>query len=155
GTNAESFARTLDATRLTVEGQTVQDYYQLLANQALVGTAQNYLDVSRENLRFIESRLRAGTATRLDVDRAAADVEQQVQQLAAAQLQVALSARDLQSTTSITPDLSSVVELTDDLHTEPDLTVFEGNLPKVPAVAAAAAATRSAQQQADAQKLAL
>jgi outer membrane protein TolC len=154
-TNTESFARTLEATRLAVEGQTVQDYFQLLANLALVTTAQNYLDVSRENLRFTESRLRAGTATRLDVDRAAADVEQQVQQLAAAQLQVALSARDLQSTTSITPDISSVVELSDDLHLEPELSVFEAGLPNVPSVAAAVSATSAAQQQADAQKLAL
>src|SRR6266851_1605197 len=38
-TNAESYERTLAATRLAVEGQTVQDYYQLLANVALVATA--------------------------------------------------------------------------------------------------------------------
>ncbi len=154
-TNAESYERTLAATRLTVEGQTVQDYYQLLANVALVATAQNYLEVSRENLRLTEARVRAGTATRLDVDRAQADVEQQVQQLAAAQLQVVLAARDLQSTTSIAPDLSSTAELTDDLHSEPDLSTFEADLQHVPSVAAAAAATRAAQQQADAQKLAL
>lgn len=154
-TNAESYERTLAATGLAVEGQAIQDYYQLLANVALVATAQNYLEVSRENLRLTEAKLRAGTATRLDVDRAQADVEQQVQQLAAAKLQVALAARDLQSTTSIVPDLSSTVELTDDLHSEPDLSTFEADLPNVPSVAAATAATRAAQQQADAQKLAL
>jgi outer membrane protein TolC len=154
-TNAESFERTAAATGLVVEGQAIQDYYQLLANVALVATAQNYLEVSRENLRLTEAKVRAGAATRLDVDRALADVEQQVQQLAAAKLQAALAARDLQSTTSIAPDLSSVVELTDDLHPEPDLSTFEADLPNVPSVAAAAAATRAAQQQADAQKLAL
>jgi len=154
-TNAESFERTLAATRLTVEGQTAQDYYQLLANVALVATAQNYLEVSRENLRLTEAKLRAGAATRLDVDRARADVEQQVQQLAAAKLQVALAVRDLQSTTSIVPDLSSTAELTDDLHSEPDLSTFEADLQNIPSVAAAVAATRAAQQQADAQKLAL
>jgi outer membrane protein TolC len=154
-TNAESFARTLDATRLTVEGQVVQDYYQLLADIALVATAQNYLEVSRENLRLTQAKLRAGTATRLDVDRATADVEQQVQQLAAAQLQVALAVRDLQSTTSVTPDISSAQTLTDDLHLEQDLAAFEANLPSVPSVSAAVAATRAAQQQANAQKLTL
>jgi outer membrane protein TolC len=154
-TNAEGFARTLEATRLTVEGQTVQDYYQLLADLALVTTAQNYLEVSRETLRMTSARLRAGTATRLDVDRAAADVEQQVQQVASAELQVALAVRALQSTTSITPDASSAVELTDNLHPQPDLAVFEASLPNVPSVAAAAAATSAAQQQADAQRLAL
>lgn len=154
-TNAESFERNLAATGLQVEGQTIQDYYQLLANVALVFAAEKYLEVSRENLRLTESKLRAGTATRLDVDRAVADVELQVQQLAAARLQVALSARDLQSTTSIVPDLSTVDELTDDLHPEADLSTFESDLPNVPSVAAAVAATRAAQQQADVQKLAL
>jgi len=154
-TNAESYARTLAATLLTVEGTAIQDYYQLLANMALVATAQNYLDVSRENLRLTEAKLRAGTATRLDVDRAVADVESQVQQLASARLQVVLSARDLQSTTSIVPDTSSAVELTDDLHLEPDLSTFEADLPNVPSVTAAVFATRAAQQQADSYKLAL
>ena len=154
-TNAEGFAHALESTRLAVEGQTVQDYFQLLANIALVSTAQNYLEVSRENLRLTQAKLRAGTATRLDVDRAVADVEQQVQQLASAQLQVALAARDLESTTSITPDTSSAQELTDDLHTEPELATFEANLPNVPSVAAAVSATRAAEQQAAAEKLAL
>jgi len=154
-TNADSSAHALDATRLAVEGQTVQDYFQLLAAVALVATAQDYLSVSRENLRLTEAKLRAGTATRLDVDRAIADVEQQVQQLALAQLQVALVARDLQSTTSIAPDVSSAEELSDDLHAEPELSAFEVNLPNVPSVAAAAAGTRAAQQLAQAEKLAL
>jgi outer membrane protein TolC len=154
-TNADSFARRLEATRLSVEGQTVQDYYQLLANLALVTTAEQYLEVSRENLRLTETKLHAGAATRLDVDRATADVEAQVQQLASAQLQVALVARDLQSTTSVTPDLSTEVELNDDLHPERELSYFENQLPGVPSVTAAAAATRAAEQQATAQKLAL
>ena len=154
-TNADSYARRLEATRLSVESQTVQDYYQLLANLALVTTAERYLEVSRENLRLTETKLRAGAATRLDVDRAVADVETQVQQLASARLQVALVARDLASTTSITPDISTAVELIDDLHPERELSYFEAELPNVPSVTAAATATHAAQQQATAQKLAL
>jgi outer membrane protein TolC len=155
-TNAESYERTLAATKLMVEFQTVQDYYQLLANVALVVVAETYLEVSRENLRLTQTKLRADAATSLEADRAVADVEAQAQQLAAAQLQVALVARDLQSTTSIAPDLSFVAELiTDDLHPEPDLSTFEADLPNVPSVAAAVLATRSAKQQADSYKLAL
>ncbi|HWE23505.1 MAG TPA: TolC family protein [Myxococcales bacterium] len=154
-TNAESSGHTLESTRLAVEGQTVQDYFQLLANIALVATAQNYLEVSRENLRLTQAKLSAGTATRLDVDRAVADVEQQVQQLAAAELQVALAARDLQSTTSIAPDISSAQELIDDLHPEPELATFEANLRNVPSVAAAVSNTRAAEQQANVEKFAL
>jgi outer membrane protein TolC len=154
-TTAESYAHTLEATLLAVESRTAQDYYQLLANRALVSVAENYVDVSRENLRITQSKLSAGTATMLEVDRAVADVEQQVHQLASARLQLALSARDLESTTSIVPDIASEVEVSDDLHAEPDLPLFEGELGNVPSVNAAAAATRAAQQQAAAQKFAL
>ena len=154
-TNADSYARRLEATRLSVEGETAQDYYQLLANLALVEVAQNYLEVSQENRKLTETKLRAGAATRLDLDRAIADVESQVQQLASARLQVALVARDLESTTSVTPDTSTTVDLTDDLHPERELGYFEAEVPMVPSVTAAALATRSAQQQATAEKFAL
>src|SRR5262249_22431462 len=154
-TNAESYARRLEATRLSVEGQTVQDYYQLLANLALVSVAQEYLEVSQENRRLTDTKLRAGAATRLDLDRAVADVEAQVQQLASARLQVSLVARDLESTTRVTPDISTPVELNDDLHRERELDYFEAELPVVPSVKAASAATRAAQQQATAEKFAL
>jgi outer membrane protein TolC len=55
----------------------------------------------------------------------------------------------------MTPDLSTVVELIDDLHPEPDLSSFQADLPNVPAVVAAVLASRAAQQQADSYKLAL
>ena len=154
-TNAESYAHALNATLLAVESRTAQDYYQLLANRALVSVAEQYLEVSRENLRFTQSKLSAGAATLLEVNRALADVEQQVQQLASARLQLALTARDLQSATLIDPDISAEVEVSDDLHSEPDLPLFEAELGNVPSVSAAAAATRAAQQQAEAQKFAL
>jgi len=154
-TSAESYAHRLEAPLLGVAPRTAQDYYQLLANRALVSVAEKYLEVSRENLRITQSKLSAGTATLLEVNRAQADVEQQVQQLASARLQLALSTRDLQSTTSIEPDISSEVELSDDLHSEPDLPLFEGELGNVPSVSAAAAATRAAQQQAEAYRFAL
>jgi outer membrane protein TolC len=154
-TNADSYARRLEATLLDIESRTAQDYYQLLANRALVSVAERYVEVSRENLRITEAKLAAGAATRLEVDRAAADVEQQVHQLASARLQLALSARDLASTTSIEPDISPEADPFDDLHPEGDLYLFEAELPNVPSVMAAAAATIAAQQQADSQRFAL
>jgi len=153
--NAESSARTLEQTVLDVESRTAQDYYQLLANLVLAEVAERYLAVSRENLRITEAKLKAGAATRLEVDRALADVESQVQQLANARLQVALSARDLESATSLSPVLSGSVELADDLHQEPPLEQFEAETPGVPSVTAAAAASRAAGKRADAQRLAL
>lgn len=154
-TKAESAALSYESALLGVEGRTAQDYYQLQANLALASVAEKYVEVSQENLRITQAKLNAGAATRLELDRSMADVESQVQQLASARLQVSLSARDLQSTTSLVPDLSGGIELSDDLHAEADLSVFEPELPNVPSVRAAVAATRAAYQQADAWRLAL
>ncbi len=154
-TSAQASAHQLDATGLQVEGQAAQVYYQVVANLALVTASRTALDVSREGLRLAQARYQAGTAAALEVDRARADVEQQVQQLAAAELQVALSARALESASGVRPDVSTVVPLSDDLHPEPELGTFETGLAGLPAVAAASASTRAALQQADAQRLAL
>jgi outer membrane protein TolC len=154
-TNAQAAAHQLDSTRLQIEGQVFQGYYQLVANLALVAASRSALDVSREGLRLAQARYQAGTAAILEVDRARADVEQQVQQLAAAELQVALSARALESASAVRPDVSSSVPLSDDLHPEPELAAFETGLAGLPAVEAASARTRAALQEADAQRLAV
>src|SRR5438552_992490 len=153
--NVQAAEHQLQATRLQVEGQVIQDYYQVVANVALVAASQTALDVSREGLRLARARYQAGTAAALEVDRAVADVEQQVQQLAAAHLQVSLAARALQSTSGVEPDLAEVIALTDDLHPEPDLAAFEIALNGLPAVQAAAASSLAAEKEASAQRLVL
>jgi len=153
--SAEAAAHQLDSIRLAVEGGVVQDYFQVVANLALVAASQSALDVSREGLRLAQARYQAGTAAALDVDRARADVEQQFQQLAAADLQVSLAARALESASGVSPEVSSVVPLSDDLHPEPELDFFQGATSALPSVAAAAASTSAARKQADAQRLAL
>lgn len=154
-TSEREAGRRLDATLLQVEGQVVQDYYQLVADVALVAASERALGVSRESLRLAEARFQAGTAPVLDVDRARADVEQQVQQRASALLQLALAARALTSSSSVEPDLSASVDLADDLHPEPELSTFEAGLADLPSVAAAALGARAAEQQTNAQRLAL
>lgn len=153
--SAASTAQTLGATGLQVEAQVVQDYFQVVANLALVAASNTALNVSREGLRLAEAQFEAGTAAVLDVDRARADVEQQVQQVAAAELQVALAARALRSASGVTPDLSGTVELADDLHPEPELSVFERSVSGLPSVSAAALNTRAAEEQAQAARFAL
>jgi outer membrane protein TolC len=154
-TNAEAFSHQLASTRLIVEGQVVQDYYQVVANLALVAASQSALQVSRESLRLAQARYQAGTAASLEVDRARADVEQQFQQLASAELQVALAARALESTSGVKPDLATSAALSDDLRPEADLATFESGLARLPAVLSASASTQAAEKQADAQRLAL
>jgi outer membrane protein TolC len=154
-TSAASTAQTLGATGLQVESQVVQDYFQVVANLALVDASNTALNVSRQGLLLAEAQYKAGAAAILDVDRARADVEQQVQQVASAELQVALAARALQSASGVTPDLSDAVELADDLHPEPELSVFERSVGGLPSVAAAALNTRAAEEQAQAARFAL
>jgi outer membrane protein TolC len=154
-TSAEASAHQLESTRLQVEGQVVQGYYQVVANVALVSASRTALDVSKEGLRLAQARYQAGTAAALEVDRARADVEQQFQQLAAADLQVALATRGLESASGVKPDVSTVSELSDDLHPEAELGTFEASLAGLPSVAAASASTRAAEKEADAQRLAL
>jgi outer membrane protein TolC len=154
-TSEEGAARQLDATRLQVQGQVVQDYYQLVANLALVAASQQALAVSRESLRLAEARFAAGAAAVLDVDRARADVEAQVQQVASSELQVALAVRALESVSGLAPVVSGVVPLEDDLHPEPELAVFQAGFDGLPSVASARLATRAAEQQAQAQRFSL
>jgi outer membrane protein TolC len=154
-TTAEAASRQLESTQLLVQGQVAQDYYQLLANLALVTAAEAAFEVSREGLHLAEARHQAGAAAALEVDRARADVEQQFQQLAAARLQVSLGARALRSASGVEPELSAGVPLSDDLQPEPELRAFEAGLTRLPSVAAASAATRAAEQEAVSQRLAL
>jgi outer membrane protein TolC len=153
--SAKSAAYQLDATWLQVQGVVAQQYYQLVADLALVAASRSALDVSREGLALAQARLRAGAAGVLEVDRARADVEQQFQQLAAAELQIALTARALESASNLQPDASEVVPLIDDLHPEPELRLFLSAVAALPSVAAAAANTHAAAMEADARRLAL
>jgi outer membrane protein TolC len=155
-TQASAAAHAEASTALDVEGLVSQEYYQLVANLALVEAAQRALDVARASLRIAEQRHEAGAVALLDVERARAEVERQVQQLAAADLQVALGARALQSMTGLSPELEGeVVALADDLRPEPPLESFTPPDGELPAVAAAVQGRVASEQLARARKLAL
>ena len=154
-TTADAAGFRLASARLQVEAQVAQDYYQLVADFALVAVSGTALEVSKESLRLAQNRLAAGVAPALEVDRARADVEQQTQQLAAALLQLSLAARALESNSGVFPDLSVPAPLADDLHNEPALASFESELNRLPAVVAATGSTRAAEQDAGAQRFAL
>jgi outer membrane protein TolC len=85
------------ATDLRVQAAVAQAYYQLTANAALVEASRRALDVARASLTSADRRHQAGAGPLLDVDRARAEVERNVQQLASAELAVSLAARALQS----------------------------------------------------------
>jgi outer membrane protein TolC len=154
-TSARASATQETATGLRVQSLVIQDYYQLVANAALVEASRQAVAVARASLRIAEERHGAGTAALLDVDRARAEVERNVQQLASAELQVALVARALESTTGITPALDGAVALRDDLHEEAPLERFERPDPELPSVDAAIQSRVAAEQLATAQRLSL
>lgn len=154
-TGARAAALQEAATGLRVQSLVSQDYYQLVANLALVGSSRRALDVARESLRIAEERNRAGAAALLDVDRARAEVERNVQQVAGAELQTSLVARSLQSLTGVAPALEGGVALADDLHEEPQLERFQAPDEELPALAAAIQGRVAAEKQATAQRLAL
>lgn len=154
-TGARAAGTAATATDLRVQAQVTQDYYQLVADLALVGSSRRALDVARASLRTAERLHEAGTVPLLDVDRARGEVERDVQQLAVAELQVALVARALRSATGVTPEVDREAVLADDLHDEPPLERFQAPDDRLPSLAAAIESRISAEQRATAQRLAL
>jgi outer membrane protein TolC len=154
-TSARASATEEAAIGLRVQSLVSQDYYQLVADAALVETSRRALDVARASLRIAEERHAAGTAALLDVDRARAEVERNVQQVANAELQESLVARALQSLTGISPQFEGEVPLADDLHEEPPLERFEARDEEIPALAAAIQGRVASEEQARAQRFSL
>jgi outer membrane protein TolC len=142
-----------EAIDLRVQALVSQDYHQLVANLALVTSARRAEEVARASLRIAEARHQAGSTARLDVDRARAEVERNVQQVASAELQVSLVARALRSLTGIAPDVGAEAPLTDDLHEEPPLDQFQPADEELPALAAAIRARVAEEQRARAGRL--
>jgi outer membrane protein TolC len=154
-TGARASEKEEESTGLRVQSLVSQDYYQLVANLALVEASRNALDVSRESLRIAEARREAGTVPLLDVDRARAEVERNVQLHAFAELQVALVARSLQSRTGLPPALEGAVSLADDLREEPPLERFQVPDERLPSLAAAVQRRVESEQESRAQRLTL
>ncbi len=143
------------ATALRVEARVAQTYWQLVADAALVGASQRALEVAQASLRIADQRHRAGAVGLLDLDRARGEVERNVQQLAGAELEVALTGRALRSLSGIEPALDGVTSPQDDLHEEPPLDAFQSPDRALPAVEAAIEGSAAAAGGARAQRLAL
>ena len=153
-----SSAAQREATALQVEAQVTQTYFQLLANMALQTSSEHALEVAQKNLQLTEDRFTVGSAALLDVDRAKADMERQFQQVSDAKLQVALTARSLESLTAVTPDAASQDAndvLTDDLHGEQGLDSFNHGDEQLPVIHAAVLNAESFARTARAQRMAL
>jgi outer membrane protein TolC len=134
--------------QLSVSSQVAQRYYQLVADMALVDASQKALDVAQASLHLTQDLMSAGRSAALDVNRAKAEVERQVQQLTAAKLQVQVDGRALASLCRQEPELSQTVQLQDDLRPEPPLSDFMAEDMRLPGLAASIGMRRVRERQA-------
>ena len=153
--NARAAQQSEKDAALQVESGVAQAWYQVVADVGLVEASRRALDVARTNLTLTEHQRAAGTVAGLDLDRARAEVERQVQQLASAELGLRLDARALASRSGLAPELGAAPRLSDDLHEEAALEAFVSPDVALPALAAATEARRAQEEQARAQRLTL
>ena len=150
---ARELARAADAdrdnTKLSVQRQIVQAYYQLLAYASLREAAKEAMDAAAKNAEVVQQRRAGGVASELDVQQANANLERTKQDLANAELNEALGRRQLETLSGLTPEAISSFP-TDDLHEEAPLEQWikevDADLPSNRAAAARARAAESARR---------
>lgn len=107
-----------DATSIDVSRSVVRAYYQYLGAAALVRSAGESVSAANANHENVGARRGAGAATELDVERAFANVARAQQDLADAELGVALAGRSLETLSGLTPEPADGNMQEDDLHPE-------------------------------------
>lgn len=106
------------STDIDVARNVTRVYYQLIGGYALSAAAEKSLALSESNLRDVEVRRSAGTATELDRERARANVERAKQDLSDAQLVTTLAGRNLETLSGLAPTAHDNQPPSDDLHEE-------------------------------------
>lgn len=117
---AQSSEEQRGATGIDVSRSVARSYYQYLGATGVVVSATESIKAAEANLKQVEDRRSAGAATDLDRERAAASVSRARQDLADAELGVALSARALETLSGLRPgNAEGIAE--DDLRPEGNL----------------------------------
>ncbi len=115
------------STAQTVESDVTQAYYQLLGSEAVQFAAQKSTEVARDNLTLVSDRSELGTASQLDLQRAAADLARAEQDQAGAAQGVIVARRSLESLSRLTPEPARKEDYVEDtLGEEADLSQFLG-----------------------------
>jgi outer membrane protein TolC len=130
--------------RQEIARQVARGYFQLLACEAVLQSAQRALQLSQQNAELTREKRDAGTASELDVQRARGDVARAEQDVTAATLNVALSRRGLETLSGMTPEPAQEFPA-DDLAPEQPLAKWLGNASNTPAVQSAHASRRAAE----------
>lgn len=142
---AQAAREQTDATNLDVGGAVARSYYQFVGASALARSAAISVKAAEDNLRVVEQRVAAGVANDLDRERALANVARTQQQLADAELGVALAARGLETLSGLSPTPAQEFQ-SDDLHEEAPLQRWEALASQTPQRRAAESAQRAAEQ---------
>lgn len=108
------------ATQIDVARSVARSYYQYLGWTGVVESAKESIKAAEANLKQVEDRRSAGAATDLDRERASAAVSRARQDLADAELTVALSARNLETMSGLWPSAANGLP-EDDLKPESSL----------------------------------
>lgn len=117
---ARSASEQRGATMIDVSRSVARAYFQFLGASALVRSAEESIGAADANRKNVEDRRSAGAATDLDHERALANLARAQQDLADAELGVALSARSLESLSGLPPAAAEDFP-DDDLHAEGSL----------------------------------
>lgn len=142
--NFDSSVADLFSQRLDVSRRVARTYYQLVAFEAVLVSAEHDLQLSRDTQAIAVAKRSGGTASDLDVQRAKGDVYRAEQQVATAKFNVVTERRALESLTGLLPEPTTEFPA-DDLHGEAPLDAWLSATDHVPAVQSALAAVRSAQ----------
>lgn len=143
---AESALAQRDATSIDVSRNVARAYYQYLGASALVRSARESIGVADANQKNVEVRKSAGAATDLDTERASANVARARQDLADAELGVALAGRSLETLSGLAPEASDGTFQEDDLHREGPLQGWLDLASRGPAQRVASRAREAAEQ---------
>jgi outer membrane protein TolC len=135
---AESAREQKGATTIDVSRSVARAYYQFQGAAALVDSARESIKAAQANLQNVDNRRAAGAATDLDHERALASVARAEQDLADAELGVALAGRALETLSGLSPEPAGTFP-EDDLR-------GEGSLQSWVVLAANAPGQRAAQK---------
>jgi outer membrane protein len=123
-----------DLTDRQLKEKVIKAYYQLAATSALIRSANTSLEASQKNLDYVKTRLSAGVAADLDLQRAQANLEGARQDVANAELSQVLAIRSLETLARVTPEAATSFP-DDDLHEETPLATWldrgRENLPEL------------------------
>jgi len=145
--NVDTSVADLVSARLDVSHRVARSYFQLVADEAVLASAEHNLRLSRDNATLAAAKRAGGTASDLDVERAIGDVARAEQDVATATLNVVTERRTLESLSGLTPEPATEFAA-DDLHEEAPLEAWLSASEELPSVQSAIAAQRSAEESA-------